>query len=58
MATDAIIEEWKKAFFFLADIFINVEKKKYEEQSQLEGKFKQKYNVHILFYKKFYLQKY
>ena len=39
VATDAIVEEWKKAFFFLADIFINVEKKKYDEQSQQKGKF-------------------
>ena len=37
-ATDDIVEDWKKAFFFLADLFISIEKKKYDEQLAQEGK--------------------
>ena len=38
VATDSILDEWKKAVFFLAGIFIDVEKKKYETQLAVEGK--------------------
>ena len=37
-ATEDILGEWGKAYFFLADIFRGVEKKKYEEQLEEEGK--------------------
>jgi nitric oxide dioxygenase len=37
VATDPILDEWKKAVFFLAGIFIDVEKKKYDTQLALEG---------------------
>ena len=37
-ATDEIVEDWKKAFFFLADLFISTEKKKYDDQLAQEGK--------------------
>ena len=36
-ATDGILAEWKTAVFFLAELLIDVEKKKYDEQRAKEG---------------------
>ena len=38
-ATEDILGDWGKAYFFLADIFRGIEKKKYEEQLEEEGKY-------------------
>ena len=38
-ATEDILGDWGKAYFFLADIFRGIEKKKYEEQLEQEGKY-------------------
>ena len=37
VATESILDEWKKAVFFLAGLLIDVEKKKYDTQLAVEG---------------------
>ena len=39
-ATDGILAEWKTAVFFLAEVLINIEKKKYDEQRAKEGNYR------------------
>ena len=39
-ATDEIMNEWKTAVFFLAEVLIGIEKKKYDAQLLEEGEYK------------------
>lgn len=44
-ATDEIMEGWKNGYQFLADLFIDVERKLREEKANAEGKFIVRANI-------------